>query len=83
VSAFETEFSAGHQEHIERIARAAARDEIASMAGLVLRRAQEQQLTRNPITNEMEDTVNDKLATIFGEVLSDFSGHTGGGQPGN
>jgi len=64
---------------IKALARAAAREEVASLAGLVLRRTQVQDLTRVPEHNIAEEVVNSKLASIFGEVLSDFSGHTGSG----
>lgn len=69
---------------IEATAKLAARQEIASMAGLVLRRSQEVQLTRLEERNIANEAVREALAQIFGEVLSDFSGHTGdGSDPGN
>lgn len=55
-----------------------AREEIASLAGLVLRRTQESEatLTRSPDRNLADAVSRDVLADIFGEVLADFSGHT-------
>jgi len=67
---------------IKALARAAAREEVASLAGLVLRRTQVQDLTRVPEHNIAEEVVNSKLASIFAEALSDFSGHTQGDEPG-
>lgn len=61
------------------IIREIARSEIASLAALVLRRTQESNPTRSFERNAAEDAVNAKLASIFGEALSDFSGHTGSG----
>lgn len=52
------------------IARGAAREEIASLAGLVLRRLQNVGLEGLP----------GDLREIFGEALADFSGHTGSGE---
>lgn len=67
-----------HVEAIMRqIARQIVREEIASLAGLVLRRTQETRPTRLGEHNIAEDVVNEKLAHIFGEALADFSGHTG------
>lgn len=57
-------------------ARLIARAEISSMAGLVLRRAQEVQLTRNPETNITTAAVHEELSEIFGEILRDFSATT-------
>lgn len=63
-------------------ARDIARAEIASLAGLVLRRTSEEHLTRSPDRNITDTQIRGMLAEIFGEVLSDFSGHTEGEQPG-
>lgn len=56
--------------------RQIVREEIASMAGLVLRRTQmdEAHLTRSIERNAADDVVRRHLAEIFGEVLRDFSG---------
>lgn len=56
--------------------RQIAREEIASLAGLVLRRAQEENYTRDPDRNLAIDITNSTLARIFGEALRDF-GATG------
>jgi len=61
---------------IKALARAAAREEVASVAGLVLRRTQVQDLTRVPEHNIAEEVVNSKLASIFGEVLSEYGHET-------
>lgn len=55
--------------------REIVREEIASMAALVLRRTsgQEAHLTRSIERNAADDEVRRHLAEIFGEVLSDFS----------
>lgn len=64
-----------HQAHLTRadevreIARKIAREEIASLCGLVLRR--------------LGGAPNRDLEQIFGEALADFSGHTHNQQPGN
>jgi len=62
--------------------RAIARAEIASLAGLVLRRTSEEHLSRSPDRNITDTQIRGMLAEIFGEVLADFSGHTGGDEPG-
>lgn len=69
-------------ERIEPQIRAVARAEIASLAGLVLSRTSEEHFTRSIERNTAEDVVADRLAAIFGEALADFSGHTGGQEPG-
>lgn len=85
MSAYESggPLSGEHADEVREIAEKVAREQIASLAALVLRRAQEENLTRLEERNIAEDVVNDKLASIFGEALSDFSGHTGSGsEPG-
>lgn len=57
--------------------RKIVRQEIASLSGLVMRRAQEADYVRDPDRNLAIDVVNGRLASIFGEALADFSGHTG------
>lgn len=52
----------------ERV-REIARDEIASQAGLVLRRLQDMSPWRAPWRNQMVSMMNE----IYGEVLRDFS----------
>ena len=56
-------------EQVEEIARKAAREEVSSLCGLVLRRLQDVGPPQEPVN------VGD-LLSIFGEALSDFSGHT-------
>jgi len=69
---------------IRDVAREEARKEIASLCGLVLNRTSEEHFTRSIERNTAEDVVADRLAAIFGEALSDFSGHTGSGaEPGD
>jgi hypothetical protein len=53
----------------ERAARAA----VASLCGLVLRRLQEDKLSRSPDRNAMEDVLDERLSAIFGEALQQFS----------
>lgn len=59
---------------IERLARKIAREEIASLAGLVLSRTGEDDahLSRSFERNAADDLVRQHLAEIFGEVLKDF-----------
>jgi hypothetical protein len=52
--------------------KAIARGEIASLAGLVLRRLQEEHFTRSIERNAMEDVLDERLSEIFGEALRDF-----------
>jgi hypothetical protein len=70
-------------EMIKAVARKVAREEIASLAGLVLTRTQERNPTRLSEHNIAEDVVMETLASIFGEALSDFGGHTKGSEPGS
>ena len=58
---------------IERIAREVAREEIASLAGLVVRRTQDLTLTRSPEHNIADEATRDALASIFAEALNDFT----------
>jgi hypothetical protein len=62
------EFLAALAEDIDIIARRAARDEIASLAGLMLRRLQDMGPTRSPDRNMAVEI----LSELFGEVLKDF-----------
>ena len=57
-------------------ARKVAREEIASMAGLVLTRTSDDEavLTRLSERNIADDAVRHAFASIFGEVLKDFGG---------
>lgn len=63
--------------------RQIAREEIASLAALVLRRTQDEELTRSFDRNITDTQIRGKLAEIFGEALADFSGHTKGEEPGD
>ena len=69
-----------HWEQMETRAREIAREEIASLAGLVLRRAQEEHPTRSFERNMADEAFQDRMTSIFGEVLADFSGHTDNGE---
>lgn len=60
--------------------RRVVRTEIASLAGLGLRRSQDPNYSRDPDRNLAMEVVREELAVFWGEALSDFSGHTGGGQ---
>lgn len=66
---------------VQDLAREVAREEVASLAGLVLRRLQD--VTPEGLPNDPDPdlmvTVGD-LRSIFGEALADFSGHTGSGE---
>lgn len=66
---------------VQDLAREVAREEVASLAGLVLRRLQD--VTPEGLPNDPDPdlmvTVGD-LREIFGEVLADFSGWTGSGE---
>jgi len=57
---------------ITRLARAAARDEIASLAGLALRRTQDRQFSRSPERNIAMDVANEEAAQFWGEVLAEY-----------
>jgi ethanolamine utilization protein EutQ (cupin superfamily) len=52
--------------------RRIAREEIASLSGLVLRRLQEDHFTRSIERNAAEEVVDERLSQIFGEALRDF-----------
>jgi ABC-type transporter MlaC component len=58
------------EDQIRAIARDEAQKTMASLAGLVLRRLQEEHLSRSPDRNAMEDTIDARLSEIFGEVLA-------------
>ncbi len=60
------------EEQIRSIARDEAHKTMASLAGLVMRRLQEDKLTRSPITNTAEDVVDRVFSEIFGEVLQEY-----------
>jgi len=54
-------------------AREIARETVASLCGLVLRRLQDDRPTRSMERNAMEDVLDERLSTIFGEALQQFS----------
>ena len=60
--------------HDQKHAREIAREEIASLCGLVLRRVQDEHPSRSIERNAAEDVVHGELARIFGELLRDFGG---------
>lgn len=76
------EFTTEFTDAVKALARQAARQEIASLCGLVLRRTSEEHLSRSPDRNITDTQIRGMLAEIFGEALSDFSGHTKGDEPG-
>lgn len=61
------------EEQIRAIAREEAAAAVASLSGLVLRRLQEEHLTRSIERNAMEDVLDDRLSEIFGEALKQYS----------
>jgi len=67
------EFSNEQLAQIDSIARTVAREEIASLSGLVLRRVQEVHLTRLDEHNVAEAAIHAELARIFGEALQQFT----------
>lgn len=69
-------------ESLEEMMHRVAREEVASLSALVLRRVQDAELTRSNEHNLAEAAIHHELAQIFGEALSDFSGHTKGEEPG-
>jgi len=54
--------------------RTIARHEIASLAGLALRRTQDRQFTRSPERNLAMDVANEEAAQFWGEVLAEYGG---------
>jgi len=52
--------------------RAIVREEIASLAGLALRRTQDRQYTRSIERNMAMDIVNEEIAQFWGEVLAQY-----------
>jgi len=62
---------------LEEIVRRIAREEIASLAGLVVRRTQESSAVfRSGERVSVSYVVANRLASIFGEALNDFSTET-------
>lgn len=54
--------------------RAIVREEIASLAGLALRRTQDRNYTRSGERNMAIDVTNEEAAEFWGEVLSEYGG---------
>lgn len=61
------------EDKIREIAHEEAQMAVASLAGLVLRRLQEEHLTRSFERNAMEDVLDKRLSEIFGEALQQFT----------
>lgn len=53
--------------------RRIVREEIASLCGLVLRRTQDETLTRSNERNMADEATRGFIAHVFGEALEDFS----------
>jgi len=66
---------------VESVVRPIARQEVASLCGLVLRRLQDEHPTRSAEHNVAVDAVHAELSRIFGELLAEFGG--GGAGPGD
>lgn len=62
---------------IQDLAREVAREEVASLAGLILRRLQD--VRDEDLADDLPDYYP-VFRSIWGEVLADFSGHTGSGE---
>jgi len=56
----------------EAAVREIVREEIASIAGLALRRSQDRNYTRNPERNLAIDVSNEEMAEFWGEVLAEY-----------
>jgi hypothetical protein len=67
------------EDEIRKIAREEARREVSSLAGLMMRRLQDETPTRSGERNFAVDV----MQSLWGEALADFSGHTRGEQPGD
>ena len=52
--------------------REIVREEIASLAGLALRRTQDRDLSRSPQRNTMVEIANRENAQFWGEVLAEY-----------
>lgn len=61
------------EDEIRAIAREEAEKAVASLSGLVLRRLQQEHLTRSGERNMMEDVLDERLSEIFGEALQQFT----------
>ena len=64
-------------DEIEQIARAVAREEIASLCGLVLQTANEQTSTSGRVRAEARaEVLSSAIMSAFGEALRDFGSTT-------
>jgi len=70
-------FTGAQHSQIEALADKAAKDAVASLCGLVMRRAQEIQLSRLGERNIAEEVVQERLSEIFGEALQQFTDEDG------
>ena len=61
------------EEQIRAIAKEEADKAVASLSGLVMRRLQQEHLTRSNERNIMEDILDERLSEIFGEALQQFT----------
>jgi hypothetical protein len=52
--------------------RKIVREEIASLAGKMLRRTQDRSYTRSPDRNAALDIANEEMARMWGEVLAEY-----------
>ena len=70
-----------NNEELEARMREIAREEIASLAGLVVRRTADDEalVSRSPDFNRTDEQIRERLATIFGEALKDFGGSSSPG----
>ena len=62
-----------NEERAREIAKEEAEKAVASLCGLVMRRAQEVHLTRLGEHNVAEAAIHDELSRIFGEALQQFT----------
>lgn len=68
-----TVLTGAQYEAVEKIAKQEAAAAVASLAGLVMRRLQEEHPTRSFERNAMEDVLDERLSEIFGEALQQFT----------
>lgn len=61
------------EETMRKIAQEESKKAVASLSGLVLKRLQEDHLTRSFDRNAMEDVLDARLSEIFGEALQQYS----------
>ena len=66
-------YSVPEEKAIRELAHQEAKEIVASLCGLVLRRAQEVQLSRLNERNIAEEVVQERLSEIFGEALQQYT----------